>query len=41
MASGMEQARQELAKLRAGVNSAFAVPQSVPGDMRIGTAQGS
>jgi small GTP-binding protein len=41
VASGMEGARQELAQLRAGVNSAVAAPQGVAGDVRVSTAQGS
>jgi hypothetical protein len=41
MAIGMDQARQELAKLRAGVNSAVSVVGDVPVDVRVNAARGN
>ena len=41
MAGSMEQARQELAKLRAGVNSAVATQEDAADDLPVTSAQGS
>ncbi len=41
MAVGMDQARQELAKLRAGVNSAVSVAGDAPVDVRVNAARGN
>ena len=41
MASSMEQARQELAKLRAGVDSAITAPEDGAGDVPVQAARGS
>ena len=41
MAVGMDQARQELAKLRAGVNSAVSVAGDAPVNVRVNAARGN